>query len=264
MTKSGFIAVVGRPNSGKSTLLNYLIGEKLAMVSKKAQATRKRMNIIVMYKGHQLIFVDTPGIHKRERLINEFMLEEALRAMGDSDLILFLSPVTDSLSEYGRFLELKESKKIPHIVVLTKVDFVSNEELLKKLNEFQKYQDRFKAIIPFSVKKGVGKEALLDEVVKYLPESPPLFDTEIMTTENIRDIYKELIRKHFESLVRVPLGVLFPLGGLGCRCRFCILFGEGPSTRGGCFWNRGGGTGLACRSFLLFAFLSPVFWDSLL
>ncbi len=128
------------------------------------------------------------------------MLEEALRAMGDSDLILFLSPVTDSLSEYERFLELKESKKIPHIVVLTKVDFVSNEELLKKLNEFQKYQDRFKAIIPFSVKKGVGKDALLDEVVKYLPESPPLFDTEIMTTENIRDIYKELIREAiFES-----------------------------------------------------------------
>ncbi len=118
------------------------------MVSKKAQATRRRMNIIVMYKGHQLIFVDTPGIHKRERLINEFMLEEALRAMGDSDLILFLSPVTDSLSEYGRFLELKESKKIPHIVVLTKVDFVSNEELLKKLNEFQRYQDRFKANYP--------------------------------------------------------------------------------------------------------------------
>jgi GTP-binding protein Era len=200
MTKAGFIAVVGRPNSGKSTLLNYLIGEKLAMVSKKAQATRKRMNIIVMYKGHQLIFVDTPGIHKRERLINEFMLEEALRAMGDSDLILFLSPVTDSLREYERFLELKESKKIPHIVVLTKIDFVSNEELLKKLNEYQKYQDRFKAIIPFSVKKGVGKEALLDEVVKYLPESPPLFDTEIMTTDNIRDIYKELIREAiFES-----------------------------------------------------------------
>ncbi|NPA60800.1 MAG: GTPase Era [Epsilonproteobacteria bacterium] len=194
-TKSGFIAVVGRPNSGKSTLLNYLIGEKLAMVSKKAQATRKRMNIIVMHKGNQLIFVDTPGIHKRERLINEFMLEEALRAMGDSDLILFLSPVTDPLREYERFLELKESSSIKHIIVLTKVDFVSNRELLEKLNEYQRYQDRFEAIIPFSVKKGIGRGQLLDEVVKHLPNSPALFDTDIMTTEHIRDIYKELIRE---------------------------------------------------------------------
>ena len=200
-TKSGFIAVVGRPNSGKSTLLNYLIGEKLAMVSKKAQATRKRMNIIVMHKGHQLIFVDTPGIHKKERLINEFMLEEALKAMGDSDLILFLAPVTDRLDEYERFLALEESKRVKHIVVLTKIDFVKQGDILKKLGEYQKYQDRFEAIIPFSVKKNVGKEALLDEVVKHLPVSPAFFDTDIMTTDNIRDIYKELIRESvFENL----------------------------------------------------------------
>ncbi|NOZ90516.1 MAG: GTPase Era [Epsilonproteobacteria bacterium] len=200
-TKSGFIAVVGRPNSGKSTLLNHLIGEKLAMVSKKAQATRKRMNIIVMHKGHQLIFVDTPGIHRKERLINEFMLEEALKAMGDSDLILFLAPVTDKLDEYERFLALEESKRAKHIVVLTKIDFVRQGEILKKLGEYQKYQDRFEAIIPFSVNKKVGKEALLDEVVKHLPESPAFFDTDIMTTDNIRDIYKELIRESvFENL----------------------------------------------------------------
>jgi GTP-binding protein Era len=199
--KSGFIAVVGRPNSGKSTLLNHLIGEKLAMVSKKAQATRKRMNIIIMHKGHQLIFVDTPGIHQKERLINEFMLEEALKAMGDSDLILFLAPVTDKLDEYEKFLSLNESKKTKHIIVLTKIDFVRQEDILKKLGEYQKYQDRFEAIIPFSVKKKVGKEMLLDEVVKHLPESPPFFDTDIMTTDNIRDIYKELIRESiFENL----------------------------------------------------------------
>jgi len=200
-SKSGFIAVVGRPNSGKSTLLNHLIGEKLAMVSKKAQATRKRMNIIVMHKGHQLIFVDTPGIHKKERLINEFMLEEALKAMGDSDLIIFLAPVTDRLDEYEKFLALDESKRAKHIVLLTKIDFVKQGDILKKLGEYQKYQDRFEAIIPFSVKKKVGKEALLDEVVKHLPHSPALFDTDIMTTDNIRDIYKELIRESiFENL----------------------------------------------------------------
>ena len=117
-TKSGFIAVVGRPNSGKSTLLNHLVGEKLAMVSKKAQATRKRMNIIIMHKGNQLIFVDTPGIHKKEKLINQFMLGEALKAMGDSDLIIFLAPVTDKLMEYEKFLALNE-RRVKHIVLLT-------------------------------------------------------------------------------------------------------------------------------------------------
>ncbi|MBD3793898.1 MAG: GTPase Era [Campylobacterales bacterium] len=193
--KSGFIAVVGRPNAGKSTLLNHLIGEKLAMVSKKAQATRKRMNIIVMHGEHQLIFVDTPGIHQKERLLNQFMLEEALKAMGDSDLILFLAPVTDKLDEYEKFLALDENKRAKHIVLLTKIDHVPQGKILEKLLEYQKYQDQFEAIIPFSVNKNVGKNALLDEVVKHLPESPPLFDTEIMTTDNIRDIYKELIRE---------------------------------------------------------------------
>jgi GTP-binding protein Era len=200
-TKSGFIAVVGRPNSGKSTLLNYLVGRKIAMVSKKAQATRKRMKIIVMHKGNQLIFIDTPGIHKKEKLINEFMLEEALKAMGDSDLILFLAPITDNLKEYKRFLELKEAQRVKHILLLTKIDHVKYNDILKKLGEYQKYQNRFKTIIPFSVKKKIGKDVLLDEVVNCLSESPIFFDTNIITTERIRDIYKELIRESiFENL----------------------------------------------------------------
>jgi len=200
-TKAGFVAVVGRPNAGKSTLLNYLVGEKLAMVSKKAQATRKRMNIIVMHKDAQIIFVDTPGIHEKERLLNQFMLEEALKAMGDSDLIVFLAPVTDKLSEYEKFLEFSEAKGVKHIIVLTKIDFVSNGEILQKLSQYQKYQDRFEAIIPFSVNKNIGKEQLLDEISKYLPDSPWLYDPEILTTDNVRDIYKELIRESiFENM----------------------------------------------------------------
>lgn len=200
-TRAGFVAVVGRPNAGKSTLLNHVIGEKLAMVSQKAQATRKRMNIIEMYKGAQIIFVDTPGIHKKEKLLNTFMLDEALKAMGDADLILFLAPVTDKLTEYEKFLKMSESKGIKHIIVLTKIDHAKQGDILKKLGEYQKYQDKFEAIIPFSVNKKVGKEQLLDEVVKHLPESPYLFDPELMTTENIRDIYKELIRESiFDNL----------------------------------------------------------------
>jgi len=200
-TKSGFVAVVGRPNAGKSTLLNHIIGEKLAMVSKKAQATRKRMNIIAMHGDDQIIFVDTPGIHEKERLLNQFMLDEALKAMGDSDLIVFLAPVTDKLDEYEKFLSLSEAKGTKHIVVLTKIDHAKQGDILKKLGEYQKYQDKFEAIIPLSVKKGVGVNQLLDEIVKHLPESPYLFDTEILTTDNIRDIYKELIRESiFENL----------------------------------------------------------------
>jgi len=193
--KCGFVAVVGRPNAGKSSLLNFLAEYKLAMVSKKAQATRKRMNIIVMHKNSQIIFVDTPGIHKKEKLLNQFMLEEALKALGDSDLHLFLSPVNDPITHYEEFLALRKNKNIPHIIVLTKVDRVSNERVLKKLKEFSKYADEFKAIIPFSVKKGGSKEQLLDEISKYLPKHPWLFDPEQLTTDNIRDIYKELIRE---------------------------------------------------------------------
>jgi len=133
--KCGFVAVVGRPNAGKSTLLNFLSEYKLAMVSKKAQATRKRMNIIVTRGNSQIVFVDTPGIHKKEKLLNQFMLEEALKALGDSDLHIFLAPVNDSVEFYEEFLELRKNKSIPHIVLLTKVDRANNEKVLQKLTE---------------------------------------------------------------------------------------------------------------------------------
>ncbi|WP_281950837.1 GTPase Era [Nitrosophilus kaiyonis] len=199
-TKAGFVAIIGRPNAGKSSLLNWLLGEKIALVSHKAQATRKRLNAIVMHKNAQIIFVDTPGIHEKERLLNKFMLEEALKAIGDCDLILFLSPVTDPLSYYEKFLELNK-KNTPHIVVLTKIDKVDNSKILEKIEEFKKYQDKFLELIPVSVNKNIGKDDLLDTIVKYLPNHPYFYDPELLTTENIRDIYKELIREAiFENL----------------------------------------------------------------
>ncbi len=198
--KSGFVALIGRPNAGKSSLLNWLLDYKIALVSHKAQATRKRLNAIVMHKESQIIFIDTPGIHEKERLLNKFMLEEALKAIGDSDLILFLSPVNDSLEYYEKFLELNR-KNIPHIVVLTKIDRVNNAKLLKKIDEFKKYQDRFLELVPISITKNIGKEELLDTIIKYLPEHPYYYDPELLTTENIKDIYKELIREAiFENL----------------------------------------------------------------
>jgi len=192
-TKAGYVALIGRPNAGKSTLLNWLLGEKIAMVSHKAQATRKRLYAIVMHKNAQIIFIDTPGLHEKERLLNKFMLEEALKAIGDCDLILFLAPVTDPVTHYEKFLELAKDR--PHILVLTKIDMVDNAKLLAKIAEYQKYQDRFLELVPVSVKKNIGKEELLNAIVKYLPEHPYYYDPELLTTENIRDIYKELIRE---------------------------------------------------------------------
>ncbi|RXJ54567.1 GTPase Era [Candidatus Marinarcus aquaticus] len=200
MTKCGYVSVVGRPNAGKSSLLNWLVGEKIAMVSHKANATRKRANIIVMHNDDQIVFVDTPGIHETEKLLNQFMLDEALKAMGDCDLILFLAPVTDKVQHYEDFL-VKNKKNTKHILLLTKIDFVSNQELLDKMKEYEKYRDKYESIIPVSIKKGTKHSDILDSVVKELPEHPYLFDPEILTTEHLRDIYKEFIRESiFENI----------------------------------------------------------------
>ncbi|RXK03575.1 GTPase Era [Halarcobacter bivalviorum] len=194
MTKCGYVSVVGRPNAGKSSLLNWLVGEKIAMVSHKANATRKRSNIIVMHEDDQIVFVDTPGIHETEKLLNQFMLDEALKAIGDCDLILFLAPVTDKLTHYENFLE-KNKKNTKHILLLTKIDNVSNNEVLEKMKEYEEYSDKYQAVIPVSIKKQTKHSDILDVVVKHLPEHPYLFDPEIMTTEHLRDIFKEFIRE---------------------------------------------------------------------
>jgi GTP-binding protein Era len=199
MPKSGFVGILGKPNAGKSTLLNWLLGEKIALVSPKANASRKRVNAIVMHGEDQIILLDTPGLHEKEKLLNKLMLKEALKALSDSDLVLFLADIRDDLSGYEWFLELN-TKKIPHIVVLTKTDLVSKEEIEKKIDEYKKIGKALE-VIPVSAAEGKGKDELLDATVKYLPEHPYYYDPEIISTEHIRDIYKELIRDAlFEKL----------------------------------------------------------------
>ena len=199
MPKSGFVGILGKPNAGKSTLLNWLLGEKIALVSPKANASRKRVNAIVMHKDNQIILLDTPGLHEKEKLLNKFMLKEALKTLSDSDLVLFLADVRDDLSGYEWFLELN-TKNIPHIVVLTKTDLVNNEEIENKKRAYEKYGKAL-VVIPVSAVEGKGKEDLLDEIVKHLPEHPYYYDPEIISTEHVRDIYKELIREAlFEKL----------------------------------------------------------------
>lgn len=200
MSKAGFVAIVGRPNAGKSTLMNHLLGEKIALVSQKANATRRRSQAIVMHNDNQIIFIDTPGLHQKEKLLNQFMLEEALKAIGDCDIVLFLAPATDKLEDYEKFLQLNKGLR-KHILVLTKIDHISQNELLKKIMQYNKYSDQFEALIPFSVNKNVGTKDLLDIIVKYLDESPYLYNPEDLTTEMVRDIYKEFIREGiFENI----------------------------------------------------------------
>ncbi|SFV75687.1 GTP-binding protein Era [hydrothermal vent metagenome] len=194
MSRAGFVSLIGRPNAGKSTLMNSLLGEKIAMVSQKANATRKRSNGIVMYEDAQIIFVDTPGLHEREKILNQFMLDEALKAMGDCDLIVYLAPVTDGLEHYERFLELNK-KKIKHIVALSKIDQVSQAKLLKKIQSYNKYADEFEALIPIAIPRKVGHEDLLKVIAKNLPQSPYLYDPEDLTSELVRDIYAGFIRE---------------------------------------------------------------------
>ena len=199
MPKSGFVGIIGKPNAGKSTLLNWLLGEKIALVSPKANASRKRVNAIVMHNNNQIILLDTPGLHEKEKLLNKFMLKEALKVLSDSDLILFLADVRDILDGYKWFLELNK-KNIPHIVVLTKTDLVTDKDIQQKIEEYKKIGKAL-SIVPISAVEGKGKEELLNEIVKYLPEHPYYYDPELISTEHIRDIYKELIREAlFEKL----------------------------------------------------------------
>lgn len=191
--RAGFVAVIGKPNAGKSSLLNWLLDEKIAMVSKKANATRKRTNAIVMYGLTQFVFIDTPGIHNSEKLLNKFMLEETIKAIGDADLILFLSPATDFLQSYKDFLS--KEPKTPHIVLLTKCDKITNKQLLEKLSEFEPYKSNFKTLIPISIKQKGAKNYLLNELQKFIPKHPYFYDPELISTQMMREIYAEYIRE---------------------------------------------------------------------
>ncbi|MCV3423316.1 GTPase Era [Campylobacter lari] len=189
--KSGFISIVGRTNAGKSSILNSLLEEKVAMVSHKQNATRRKINAIIMHKNHQLIFIDTPGLHASSKAMNQLMIDLAIKSIADCDVILFVVSIYDDIKDYENFLNL--NPKVPHIVLINKVDLVKKEVLLKKLNEYSQFSSHFSAIIPYSAKKKFYKKILLDEMVKYLPEHPYYFDPEFITTTNEKDIYRDFI-----------------------------------------------------------------------
>ncbi len=192
-TKCGFVAVIGKPNAGKSTLLNWLIGEKIMLVSHKANATRKRLKGILMHDDAQIVLIDTPGLQTGKKLLNEYMLGEALKAVSDADLIVFIADAKYAFRDYKEFLEVNEGKK--HILLINKIDLLSHAKLLEAMDEFKEFKNSFMELIPISATKESGKKEVLDAIVRYLPDSPYLYDPELLTDQHIRDIYKEIIRE---------------------------------------------------------------------
>lgn len=200
-SRAGFVAVLGRPNAGKSSLLNALLGQNLALVSHKANATRKQLQLIVPYQAlnAQIIFVDTPGIHYQEKLLNQYMLAQAMKAMGDCDLALYLAPITDEIHYYEEFLRLCEGRK--HILLLTKSDMCNGDEVLSCIARYQQFQGEFLALMPISIRKGFEHEKILRLIASHLPFSPFYYDNEILSPASLKEIYKDLIRESlFENL----------------------------------------------------------------
>jgi len=189
--KSGFVSIIGRTNAGKSSFLNALLNEKIAIVSHKQNATRRKINGIVMNGEDQIIFTDTPGLHESNKAINQLLINQAIKSMGDCDLIVFLAPIHDDTSDYEKFLALNPEK--PHILVLTKVDESSNAKVLEKITQYQKFQDKFAALLTFSTKQPTYKKSLLDEICKLLPEHEYFYDPEFLTPTNEKEIFREFI-----------------------------------------------------------------------
>ena len=189
--KSGFVSIIGRTNAGKSSFLNALLNEKIAIVSHKQNATRRKINGIVMNGEDQIIFTDTPGLHESNKVINQLLINQAIKSMEDCDLIVFLAPIHDDTSDYEKFLALNPEK--PHILVLTKVDESSNAKVLEKITQYQKFQDKFAALLTFSTKQPTYKKPLLDEICKLLPEHEYFYDPEFLTPTNEKEIFREFI-----------------------------------------------------------------------
>ena len=209
MKKTGFIAIVGRPNVGKSTLLNAILGEKVAIVSSKPQTTRNRITGIHTDGENQYVFLDTPGIHAPKNALGEYMVKTANSTMMDADVIVF---VADAAREPGQLdisiIENIKASHIPAILVLNKTDTANAEEIGKQLTEYAKLMD-FEAYVPISARRGDGVKAVLGECSKFLHEEEWFFPDDIVTDQPERQMAAEIIR---EKLLRtlnkeIPHGI---------------------------------------------------------
>lgn len=200
MRKTTFIAIVGRPNVGKSTLLNSILGEKIAIVSSKPQTTRNRITGIYTKDETQIVFLDTPGFQKPRTKLGEYMLAASDSSIGSSDAVILIADVNFGLGEIEKdIIEKIKRIKLPAILVLNKTDMATPERIAKTITEYDNYY-KFDAVVPTSASKGQGVQAVIEECSKYLCESEWFFPDDMITDQPERNIVAETIR---EKLLRV-------------------------------------------------------------
>ena len=194
-TKTAMITIAGRPNVGKSTLTNYLVGEKIAIVSNKPQTTRNRICGIVTQKNIQYVFVDTPGFHKAKTKLGDYMVNTVRESIADVDLtVLVVEPIASVGTQEQMLLEQLKSKKCPVLLAINKIDTVEKESLLEVISVYSSAFS-FAAIIPISARTGDGIDALLKECAKYAQEGPFLFPEDLTTDQPERQVMAEIIRE---------------------------------------------------------------------
>ncbi len=194
--RSGYAAFVGRPNAGKSTLLNRLVGEKIAAVSNKPQTTRHRIQGIVTRDDGQIVFVDTPGVHKPGYLLNRRMMSAVHDAIMSVDLLVLMRDASVSTGNGDRFvLDLVKKAEKPTILVLNKIDKVKDKKALLPLIESYSKEYEFAEIVPVSALRGEAVDNLLDQIVKHLPEGEALFGEDEMTDQPVRSLVAEMVRE---------------------------------------------------------------------
>ena len=193
--KSGFAAIIGRPNVGKSTLMNHLIGQKIAITSKKPQTTRNRIQTVYTCEEGQIVFLDTPGIHKAKNKLGEYMVQVAERTLKDVDVILWLVEPTTFVGAGEQHIA-GQLKKVntPVILVINKTDTVKKEELLAVIDTYRKLHE-FDEIVPVSALSGDNTDTLIEQIFKYLPYGPKFYDEDTVTDQPMRQIVAELIRE---------------------------------------------------------------------
>ena len=193
--KSGFVTLIGRPNVGKSTLMNYLIGQKIAITSNKPQTTRNRIQTVLTTEEGQIVFVDTPGIHKAKNKLGEYMVNVAERTLNEVDVVLWLVEPTTFIGAGEKHIAEQLGKvKTPVILVINKVDMVKKEDILTFIDAYRKIYD-FAEIVPVSARNGDSTDELVKVILKYLPYGPQFYDEDTITDQPERQIVSELIRE---------------------------------------------------------------------
>ncbi len=194
-TKSGYVAIIGRPNVGKSTLMNRLIGQKIAITSNKPQTTRNRIQTVYTDDRGQIVFLDTPGINKAKNKLGEYMLDAALSTMNDADVIMMLVEPSNFIGKGEQYI-LEELKKVnlPVLLVMNKIDSVEKDSVFEFIDTYRKTFD-FTEIIPISARENKNVDTLLEQIYKYLPYGPYFYDEDTLTDQPMKQIVAETIRE---------------------------------------------------------------------